>query len=103
MATITLVKSPDKISLDKALLEMAKTDRAGKPLPFAITFITCDLNRKTGGERISHRATLNKPGGANKKYHERNDVRNIRIVNSEAIRAVHPLLITHFNGKEVYI
>jgi hypothetical protein len=93
----------EKISLDKVLLEMAKTDRNNKPVPFAITFITCDLTRKTGGERLSHRATLNSPGGAHKKYHQRNDTRNIKIVNSEAVRAVHPLLITHFNGKEVYI
>jgi len=95
--------SMENISLDKVLLEMERTDKVGDPIPFTLTAITCDLERKKGGERITHRAVLASPGGKRKAYHHRNDCRNIKVTNSNVIRAIHPLLITTFNGKEVYI
>lgn len=93
----------ENISLDKVLTEMERVDKNGDPIPFTLTAVTCDLERKKGGERLAHKAVLCSPGGKRKAYHHRNDCRNIKAINSNVIRAIHPLLITTFNGKTVFI
>ena len=82
---------------------MERVDRVGKAIPFTVTFFTCDMERQKGGERITWSATLCSPGGKRKAYHNRNDVRNIKTPNAEHPVGIHPLLITKFNGAEVYI
>ena len=80
---------------------MEQTDAQGKPVPFNLKAVTCDLERNRGGEHITfERATLSAPGGKKKAYHHRNDVRNLRVPSGE-IRGVHPILMTHFNGKTI--
>jgi hypothetical protein len=90
------------ISLDRVLKDMEKVDESGAPVPFSATIITCDLNRKRGGERISYtQAVLCTPTGGSKAYHARNNTRNIQGLGNNEVRSINPLLITHFNGKEV--
>jgi hypothetical protein len=93
----------DNISLDQVLKQMERVDRAGKPVPFTITTVTCDLERKKGGERISCSAVLHGAGGKRRAYHDRNDTRNIRRTNQEIPFSIHPLLITKLNGRTVFI
>lgn len=95
----------DIISLDEALKIMEQVDAEGKPVPFSITAITCDLNRARGGERLTFKAAVltKKDNSDRKAYHFRHNTRNIKGVASNQIRSIHPLLITHFNGKEVSI
>lgn len=94
--------SMEIISLDKVLKDMQKVDEHGSPVSFSATIITCDLNRKKGGERIAYtQAILCSPGGGAKAYHDRNNTRNIKGLGNNEVRSINPLLITHFNGKEV--
>jgi hypothetical protein len=91
------------ISLDQVLKVMEAVDASGAPIPFAITAVTCDLHRNRGGERLVYTAAvLCKTVPSTKKaYYYRNNTRNIKGQGNNEIRAIHPLLITHFNGKEV--
>lgn len=82
---------------------MSRTDRFNEPLPFSITFVTCDEKRGTGGEKI----TLNEAiciGGPSTRnmirdpHHDLNFTRNIRAKNGDKIITVSALLITRFNG-----
>lgn len=83
---------------------MAKLDDKGNPIPFSVTAVTCDMERETGGERpVYAKAILVSPGGNKLRYHSRNDTRRIKIIPSYEIRTIHPILITEFNGKEVYL
>ncbi|RVU01129.1 hypothetical protein EOD41_10755 [Mucilaginibacter limnophilus] len=83
---------------------MGKVDKKGKPIPFSITAVTCDLERNRGGERHEYpKAVLTTPGGGKKQYHNRNSTRRIKLIPSDQIRTIDPLLITRFNGKEVYL
>lgn len=88
------------------LREMQRRDQKGEPLPFSITFVTCDLKRVTGGEKITlQRAVL--VGGPSKSdkirdpKHGANFTRNIKAVDGDRIIKIRPLLVTRFNGMGV--
>jgi hypothetical protein len=93
----------ESISLDQVLKHMERVDSKGNPVPFTVTAVTCDINRNTGGERPTYNAVLCSPGLRRKAYSHRNDIRFIKNVNSAYPASIHPLLITKFNGKTVYI
>lgn len=82
---------------------MAQVDSDGNPVPFTGTAVTCDLERNRGGEKWDFTAVLSAPGGKRKAYRNRNDVRNIKLIPSNEIRGIDPILITEFNGKTVYL
>jgi hypothetical protein len=91
----------NSIPLDEVFKVMAKTDAAGDPVPFAFSGVTCDLNRKKGGERLVYeQAVLCNPGEI-KIFHNRNSTINIKGVGTNQPRAIHPFLITAINGRPV--
>lgn len=79
-----------------------------QPIPFAFTFVTCNLKKETGGKRI----TIDKAvivGGVvsnstlKDQNHFKNYTRNFRSVNNQEIRQFHPLLVETFNGMKVVL
>lgn len=85
-----------------------KSDETGLPIPFAFTFITCDLDKNTGGKRITcanaimvgglkSDSTLRNPS------HFRNYTRNYAALGNSEIRKFHPLLVEDFNGLKVIL
>ena len=94
------------IRVTEMLKEMLRRDENRNFLPFSLTWVTCNLKKNEGGEKI----TLNKAvfvGGQSERGTERNPnhaknfTRNIRHLNSDRIMTIHPLLVTLFNGKQV--
>jgi hypothetical protein len=86
------------INLDKALAEMENSTE------FSITFVKLNLDDNTGGDRISvsNAKLCRHPGkGNHKNFGFRNNVRNITYPGAAHPVAVHPILITHLNGKTV--
>ena len=88
------------------LNEMMQRDAKSKFIPFKITFVSCNLKQNTGGEKI----TFDKAvfvGGPSDRVTERNPnhfgnhTRNIKSVGGDRIITIHPLLVTHFNGKQI--
>lgn len=92
---------------------MRKVDKNGNPIPFDITWCTCDVARKTGGELIRlnkaylsgaeiKRATdLEKSQKASKRQnHFGNATRNIKNALGD-LKKVHIYLILELNGKTV--
>lgn len=74
--------------------------------PFSITFVTCDLKKGTGGQKISlDKAVLvggrSSKSGERNPQHDRNYTRNIRHLESDKIIKIHALLVTRFNGFKV--
>ncbi|HVW97503.1 MAG TPA: hypothetical protein VHA56_16135 [Mucilaginibacter sp.] len=68
---------------------------------FDITVITCDLNRNKGGRRVNFRnARLSTPSGKG-YYNFRNNTRTIISPGMDHPESIHPILMTHINGKEV--
>ncbi len=93
------------ILLDDALKLLARVDKFGRPVPVALTAISLDIARKTGGQRIHYsQAVLCKPGSTGKKnFNYRNNTINIKGLGNNEVRSIHPILITHIDGKEVGI
>lgn len=97
----------DVITTRDMLAEMRKTDRNGNPIPFDVTFVTCDRQRNTGGKVKSltgaymNRTELDRTERERKKtgvqYHYRNATRNLKTANGDLTK-VHIYLITRFNG-----
>jgi hypothetical protein len=84
------------ISLDEVIRAMETGE------PFTLTAIELDLNRNKGGKRLVVKDwVLCKPGNSVKSFHYRNNTRNIKNPANDEVRAIHPLLITHFNEQEV--
>lgn len=88
------------------LKEMHRRDRNGEPVPFSITFVTCDLKRFSGGEKVTlEKAVLvGGPSKSNKvrdPKHGVNFTRNIKSAEGDRIMKIRPLLVTRFNGKRV--
>lgn len=85
-------------------MQMRGEDR--EPIPFSITFVTCDLKKDEGGNKITLKEAI-LVGRARSKSevknpnHFANYTRNIRAVNSDKIIKVHALLVTKFNGQEI--
>lgn len=81
---------------------------SGERVPFSIEFVTCDLKKNTGGQKISiEKAVMvgsaRNNGGLKNPNHFENYTRNIRSVDSDQIIKVHVLLVTKFNGKAITI
>lgn len=93
-----------RVSLDEAKKIMSKTDIHGIPVPFEITACTFDIARKTGGEKVTYSNAVLCPGAGDKKrYNHANGVRNIKLLDSNEIRSINPLLIIMINGQKVYL
>ncbi len=97
------------ISQADALSVMDSRNSAGEPIPFSLTFITCDLNKQTGGERRSYEGVTLAGGSFGKKdsvknaNHFDNGTRNIMIPGKPRPRTIHIDLITHLNQERIYI
>jgi hypothetical protein len=88
---------------------MRASDENGNPLPFNITFVTCDVNRKTGGKlktmkqaymTVTERkrtADATKVNAKASQRHFSNATRNIKSVSGE-LNKLHIYLITRLNG-----
>ncbi len=88
---------------------MRKTDSNGNPIPFDLSFVTCDLQRGTGGKlKTVKRARLDtrkkeSTGNGNGKAtqnHYQNATRNILAPNGDHVK-VHIYLTTRINGKSI--
>lgn len=82
---------------------MSKADRFGQPVPFDLTFVTCDEKRGTGGEKITLKDAICIGGPSTRKmirdpHHDTNFTRNIRAREGDKIITVSILLVTRFNG-----
>ena len=85
-------------------MQMRGEDR--DPIPFSITFVTCNLKMDEGGEKITiKKAVLVGSGKSKSKMknpnHYSNYTRNIRSVNSDRILKMHPILVTRFNRQKI--
>lgn len=85
-------------------MEMRGEDR--ELIPFSITFVTCDLRRDEGGDKITLQEAVLVGGASSKSrsknpQHFNNYTRNIRALNSDRLIKIHPLLVTEFNGMGV--
>lgn len=78
----------------------------GQVIPFSITFVTCDLKRDEGGNKITLPEAIlvggvNSGSVAKNPNHYDNYTRNIRAANGDRLIKIHPLLVTEFNGRKV--
>lgn len=85
---------------------MAMRGQDRELIPFSITFVTCDLTKGTGGEKITlDKAVLvggrSSRSGVRNPNHHRNYTRNIRHIESDRIIKIHALLVTRFNDYKV--
>ncbi|MHB8209078.1 hypothetical protein [Mucilaginibacter sp.] len=97
------------VQLRDALNIMDARHPGGEPIPFSLTFITCNLTEKTGGERRSYEGVIlaggqfgkkNSPKNAN---HYDNGTRNVNIPGKSRPVTIHIYLITHLNNERVII
>lgn len=112
-----LITSRNTISVKDACELMKQVDNRKRPVPFSISYVTCDLERNIGGELISYEScTLSNPNlSGNRDYtpghydklstknprHWFNGTRNIRPLGSQDIRKLHIWLMFEFNGMAV--
>ena len=88
------------------LKTMAMRGDDGQRIPFSITFVTCDLKKDEGGNKI-HLSEAVLVGGSNSASrsknpnHYENYTRNIRTVAGDRLIKIHPLLVTEFNGMKL--
>ena len=102
--SMTRITSETRIPYEKVLDILSKKDALGIPVPFTVEVATCDLDRKTGGEKVVYEnAVLCTTTGSKKAYHNRNDARSIKLLNSGEIRSLQPILIIAINGQKVYL
>lgn len=94
------------IRLSEMLQVMKRRDENGEPVPFSITFVTCNQKLNTGGEKITfEQAVL--VGGPSRSAkiknpnHHQNFTRNIMAADGDQIITIHPILATRFNGMGV--
>jgi hypothetical protein len=83
----------------EALQQTDLVDGRGAPIPFSITWVTCDRNRKTGG-KVKHLAAAVRCGASHSL------IRNKQIAVKPADGSGHPTpvhisLITRVNGQPV--
>jgi hypothetical protein len=105
----------DVILIKDALRLMERLDHKDRPIPFAITFVTADRQRKKGGKIMElngailskHNTLLPKyirtvDGHGNSKTprHYENSTRNVQSPDG-TITKVHIRLITQFNSKKI--
>jgi hypothetical protein len=102
-------------SIEEAATIIGGRTADGEPIPFSIEFVTCDMVRGTGGERIkltkagiftlSKKFLSDKPQAAVKENAEpgtstnwRNATRNIQCLHTGKPYKIHLLLIERING-----
>lgn len=97
----------DLIKVTDMLKTMEIRGDDGQVIPFSITFVTCDLKRDEGGNKITLPEAIlvggvNSSSVAKNPNHYDNYTRNIRAANGDRLIKIHPLLVTEFNGRKVY-
>lgn len=96
----------DIIRVKDMLNTMLMRGEDGELIPFAITFVTLDEKKGTGGKKITlDRAILvggpsSKSKGRNPNHFE-NYTRNICHAEGDRIIKIHALLVTRFNGMRI--
>ncbi len=85
-------------------MQMHGQDR--EPVPFSLTFVTCNLQKNEGGEKITLKkavlvGSVKSKSKTKNPNHYSNYTRNIRSINSDRIITIHPLLVTRFNGQKI--
>lgn len=88
------------------LKTMAMRTSDGEPIPFSITFVTCDQKKNTGGEKITLAEAVLVGGGKSNSdsrnpNHFENYTRNIKSAKGDRILKIHPLLVTRFNQMQI--
>lgn len=112
-------KKPETIHLSDVLKLMTAHDSKGNPIPFSISYLSADLEAKTGGQWKHHPIAFcsfqNRSGTKNytgasaekkrpkKTNHWLNATRNIYLQQANQLHCIHIWLIFEFNGKEVII
>ena len=91
------------ISINDMLKTMAMRGTDKERIPFSLTFVTCDVKRDEGGNKIHLREAILVGSSRSKSRiknpnHYKNYTRNIRAVGGDRIIKIHPLLTTEFNG-----
>lgn len=106
------------MTLQQALKEMEQLDERARPRPFSVEYVTCDLNRDTGGEIVylnnviltkhvdlwqgKRRTQRQRRAAKGKKSSlEENGTRNFYHTISGQIRQAHIRLITKYNNYEI--
>jgi len=87
------------IAFKEAIREIDKRDFRDGNGSFALVFMTCDVNRKTGGELISLVNACKCGLPPNCKTH---DMRGIKDLETGKKYAVHNRLIFQYNKQEIY-
>ncbi len=97
------------ISRKNALQQMRQRDTKGKFIPFSCVVCTLNYATNEGGERLCvQKAIYYQQKHVSKKVrtriprHDENGTRNIQLIPSGEIRAIHVRLIEKFNGMTVY-
>lgn len=113
------------ITLREVLEQMKATDEAGQLIPFSITVIANNKQKKTGGQIIDYPKAIavahkgeaqqeqtsegvpSQPRLSKNPLHFKNSTRNIEEIvgghRTNRIRKINVMLITHFNGKKMII
>jgi len=86
------------------IMKMRGHDR--ELIPFSMTFVTADLKKNEGGQKITFDEAVFVGGPSSKESrknanHYENYTRNIRHRNSDRIVKIHLLLVLKFNGMTV--
>lgn len=95
------------ISVRDMLNTMMMRGQDRELIPFSITFVTADLNKGTGGEKITYDSAVFVGGPSKRNDKKRNPnhydnmTRNIRHAKSDRITTIHPHLVIRFNGMSV--
>lgn len=94
------------IRLQEVINKMQAVDKNGQLLPFSVVVVTADRSRKIGGELLEINnavlSRLDKFGpNSTESLSKKNSSINIKVLGTDQIRAIHPRLITQFNGEGV--
>lgn len=86
------------------IMQMRGEDR--ELIPFSLTFVTANRNKRTGGQKITFDEAVFVGGPSNRDKernpnHFYNNTRNIRHKNSDRIVTIHPHLVMVFNGLRI--
>jgi hypothetical protein len=87
---------------------MNQRDGNGDFVPFSLTWVSCNQQKNTGGEKISLTKAVLEGSGKSKSAkrnpnHHENYTRNIRAFDGDRIMKVHVLLITRFNDDKIIL
>ena len=96
----------DFIRVVDVLKTMEMQSEDGYKIPFSITFVTCDLKKDEGGNKITLSEAIlvggvNSASKTKNPNHYDNYTRNIRAANGDYLIKIHPILVTRFNGRRI--